>query len=104
MIEIELAIQQCEQCGHRMFPERLACSRCGSSALLSQPAGPGTVCDRVDVYRAPSGADDGPTHVVLVELDAGPRLLARAAVDLVGGDRVSVSDEALAAVAMRLWS
>jgi len=104
MTEIELKIQRCERCDHRMFPERFACSRCGGSQLREQPAGPGTVLDRVDVYRAPSGTDSGPTHVVLVELDAGPKLLARAAADLASGDRVSVSDEALAAVAMRLWS
>ncbi len=102
MTEIELMIQHCERCGHRMFPERLACSRCGSAALLPTAAGPGTVIDLVDIYRAPSGAGAGPTRIVLVELDAGPQLLAGGAADLAAQERVSVSDEARAAVAIRL--
>jgi len=98
----ELAIQRCERCGQRLFPERLACHRCGSAALVPEPAGPGTVLDRVEVLRAPSGDGEGPVHIVLVELDAGPRVLARASAGLAAGSRVSLADIEQAAIATPL--
>ncbi len=93
MSEAELRVQCCERCNHRMFPERLACSRCGSSRLASEPAGPGAVVDHVEILRAPSGVGEGPVRIVLVQLDSGPRLLARAPLPLAAGDRVALSDD-----------
>lgn len=94
----ELLIQRCEGCGHRLFPERLACPKCGSAALRPEPAGPGRVLDRVDVLRAPSGTGEGPVHLSLVELDAGPRVLTRGPEELTAGDRVSLVEDGTGAV------
>ncbi len=98
----ELRIQRSRRCGHALFAERLACSRCGSPDLDPEPAGPGAVVDAVEDFRAPSGAGNGPVRIVLVELDSGPRLLARTAEPLESGDRVSLEDIERAATASRL--
>ncbi len=98
----ELRIQRCRRCGHALFPERLACSRCGWPELDLEPAGPGSVIDSVEVFRAPSGAGHGPVRIVLVELDSGPKLLARTAEPLESGERVALEDIERAATASRL--
>jgi len=94
----EVRVQVCERCGHRLFPARLACGRCGGSSLGDEPAGEGAVEGVVDVFRAP-GAGDRP-RVVLVRLDSGPRLLAGATAAVGPGDRVRVAlrDGAIAAL------
>ena len=97
MNENALRIQRCERCAHHWFPERIACGRCGAASLVAVPAGEGVVVDRVDVLRAPSDAGDGPVVIALVQLDAGPRVLARAASGTAAsapaaGERVSLVD------------
>lgn len=99
MTDDQLVIQRCLTCDRRLFPERLACSRCGSTVLDQEAAGGGTVVDHTEVRRAPSDSDGAPVRILLIRLDAGPQLLARDHEGLETGARVHLADAGGAVIA-----
>ena len=99
----ELVVQRCAACEHRMFPRRLACSRCGGTVLLDSPAGAGRVLDCVQILRSPGVDPAAPLVLLRVELEGGPRLVARASEVIERDSVVTITDDggALAAVSSR---
>jgi len=72
----EFRIQHCTSCGKHLFYPRLICNHCGSAALEWVTAsGRATVYSTSVVRQKP---DAGPDYnVALVDLEEGPRMLAR---------------------------
>ncbi len=71
-------IQHCGACASVMFPPRIACCACGSSALEWRPAtGRGTVHASTVVAQRPEKG--GPYNVVLVDLEEGGRMMSHVA-------------------------
>ncbi|MBR7744818.1 Zn-ribbon domain-containing OB-fold protein [Phycicoccus sp. BSK3Z-2] len=71
-------VQQCDACGRRQHYARSVCSQCWSEDLTwVEVAGTGRVHTWTVVHRAghPAWAGDTPYAVLVVELDAGPRLV-----------------------------
>jgi uncharacterized OB-fold protein len=78
----ELVIQRCGSCERLVWYPRALCPRCGGAELRWEPvSGDGTVYAVSVHHRAPTRelSNAVPYAVVLVDLDAGPRLMARAA-------------------------
>lgn len=98
----ELAVQRCRGCGRVLYPHRRACPNCGSVAPEADgAAGPGTVVDVVTLHLVPGRGKDATSNhplFVLVLLDSGPRVLARADSALVRGDGVRLVVEESGAV------
>ena len=88
----ELLVQQCAACHHRMFPRRLACSNCGGTVLEAVAAGPGRVLDRVEILRSPGVAPGEPLVLLRVELEGGPRLVARTTGAAARGSAVTITE------------
>ena len=85
----------CPECGHRQFPPRVRCLRCGGDAALAPVRTTGTIYARTVNRRAPEEAFASlvPYAVALIDLDAGVRVIARAdypADEVRTGDRVEV--------------
>ena len=95
----ELIVQQCAACQHRMFPVRLACSNCGGTELEEVVAGPGRVLDRVEVLRSPGLPPGEPLVLLRVELEGGPRLLARTGGPAARGSAVLITESGGALIA-----
>ena len=77
-----LTYQSCANCGHAQLYFRAMCKTCWSRALEVVPAsGLGTVYSFTIVHQAGHAglAGDVPYTLGLVDLDEGPRLLARLA-------------------------
>ncbi len=75
----ELAIQQCTDCGQRMFFPRFLCHACGSESLAWRPAsGRGHIYSFTIVRQAahPSFAAEVPYVYALIELEEGVRMIA----------------------------
>jgi uncharacterized protein len=75
-----LGLQQCGECSQWTFPARVLCPRCWSMDLTWAPAsGRAALYSYTTVYRAPAPefAADVPYTVALVELEEGPRMMAR---------------------------
>lgn len=75
----ELCVQVCDQCGNKQLYPRLACCQCqGTSLRLDATDGTGTVRSFTIIRRAVSAAfeADVPYVVALIELGAGPTLMA----------------------------
>jgi uncharacterized OB-fold protein len=60
----EFAIPACANCGHAVWPPRLACSACGHAEWTEVPAPSGTVVELTD---AP-GADGEPIRLATIAL------------------------------------
>ncbi|MEK9659135.1 MAG: OB-fold domain-containing protein [Chloroflexota bacterium] len=70
-------LPQCDQCQTWQNPSAHRCTACGSESLSwrEAPSG-GTVFNLMERHIAPYPRNPGPTAViVVVDLDAGPRLL-----------------------------
>lgn len=70
--------ERCDDCGHRPFPPRAHCSKCGSRALAWEAvSGRGRVHTFTVAHRAPHPKLAGqlPLVVAVVELEEGPRLV-----------------------------
>ncbi|MEU0465307.1 OB-fold domain-containing protein [Amycolatopsis sp. NPDC006131] len=67
------ALPTCGRCGESHFSPRILCPHCGSTELTwRESTGEGTVYSTSTVFRR----DREPCAVVLVDLDAGPRLMS----------------------------
>ena len=85
----QMAVQRCEQCGHRPFPPRATCPSCGASTLSWSPvSGRATVYSYTIAHRSPHPAFAGqlPLVVAIVELEEGPRMFT----NIVGCDPADV--------------
>jgi uncharacterized OB-fold protein len=97
----ELCIMRCGACGAWRHPPRRYCASCWShDATFERVAGQGIVASLAVSYRAldPAWADKLPFTTLVIELDEGPRVLARydAPADSVAiGDRMTVTVERL---------
>lgn len=75
--EGRLRVQECEACGARQLGSSL-CRRCGApSPRWVDASGLGTVAAVTTVRRGPTPGVAVPYVLALVELDEGPRLVAR---------------------------
>jgi uncharacterized OB-fold protein len=77
----QLVLPRCEACGRFVWYPRALCPHCGSDALAWTPsAGAGTVYAVSVHHKAPRPELAGltPYAVVLVDLDEGVRMMARA--------------------------
>lgn len=80
----KLRIKRCAECGKHHFFPRAICPHCHSDAVNWVKAkGTGTVYSYTVARRAagPAFKDDVPYAIALVELDEGPRMMARIAAD-----------------------
>ena len=78
--ERRIVLQCCRECGRHRFPPVPACPYCGARPCTEvDVAGGGRVYSWIRVHRAltPAMADEVPYTVAVIELVAGPRLLAR---------------------------
>lgn len=76
----ELRLQRCERCGARRFPESPVCPRClHDVARWEAASGRGRVWSWIVMHQRyfEALADELPYVVLFVELDEGPRLMAR---------------------------
>jgi uncharacterized OB-fold protein len=87
-----LHVQRCSSCDHVWAFERDFCPACGQAEPLVQKiTGQGVVHASTLLHRAPDDAFRAiaPYRLVLVELDAGVRLMGHAALDVAMGQRVA---------------
>jgi uncharacterized protein len=87
MSEPGFTIPACANCGHSIWPPRLACPVCGAAEWNQKQAATGTV---EDVTEAP-GYDETPTRLGTVRLDAGPPVIADIDRGAEAGDSVRLS-------------
>lgn len=111
----DFAIPACANCGHAIWPPRLACAVCGAAEWTEVPAPTGTL---LEVTEAP-GYDGTPTRLATIRLAVpyadpsgkrnsraeaeGPAVVAAVEGDIVPGDVVELElvDGALRARAPR---
>lgn len=83
----DFRIQCCDSCGTHVFYPRILCTHCGGIQLKWVPAsGRGSVYAVSIVNRREE--QGGPYNVVLVDLEEGPRMMAR--VDGIKHDQVKI--------------
>jgi hypothetical protein len=84
-----LLVQRCTTCGHHQLYPRPFCMACDSTELTwAKSPGLGTVYSCVTVHLPVRDDTPPPYTVGLVEIDEGPRLLARVPAAATIGDRV----------------
>lgn len=78
-----VSLVRCATCGHLDTATRAVCSRCLGEVLRpEQVPGTGRLASFTTIRRAPAAfRDQAPYDVVLVDLDAGPRVTGRLAHD-----------------------
>src|SRR5919112_6635807 len=87
--EGRLVVQRCVACGHHQLYPRPFCLDCDARVLdWAEVSGVGTVYSCVTVHLPVRDDVPPPYAVGLIELDEGPRLLARVPDDAGIGDRV----------------
>jgi uncharacterized protein len=69
---MSFAVPACANCGHAVWPPRLACPICGAAEWSEVDASTGTV---LDVTETP-GASGELVRLGTVQLDAGPPVIA----------------------------
>ncbi len=87
-----VVLQRCDAHGHLRFPPMPTCPYCGSRGHTEvEVSGRGRVHAMVRVHRAltPAMAGEVPYAVATVQLDEGPRLVARVEES---GDAVAIDD------------
>ena len=92
--EHRVVLQRCDAGGHLRFPPMPSCPYCGTRGFSEvEVSGRGRIYAMVRVHRAltPAMADEVPYAVATVELDEGPRVVAR----LEEGDGALRIDEAV---------
>jgi uncharacterized OB-fold protein len=95
----ELTIPQCANCGHSIWPPRLACPVCGAADWNRIEASTGVIEDVTET----AGYDGSPVRLGTVRLDAGPPAIAAIDADAEPGEAVELElvDGALRARAPR---
>ena len=74
----ELALQLCQDCGHRLFYPRTHCDQCHSHDLIWQTAsGAGRIASYTVVRRGVSVDFEAPYVIALIDLDEGYRMMSR---------------------------
>jgi uncharacterized OB-fold protein len=76
---MEMALLSCEGCRMVSIPPKYICPHCYSEELIEKKvSGIGQIYSYTTIYTAPERlAAEAPYHIVLVDLDEGPRLTAR---------------------------
>jgi uncharacterized OB-fold protein len=69
---MSFAVPACANCGHAVWPPRLACSVCGAAEWIEVDASTGTV---LEVTETP-GASGKTVRFGTVQLDVGPPVIA----------------------------
>jgi uncharacterized protein len=82
---MSFAIPACANCGHAVWPPRLACSVCGAAEWTEVDASTGTVLDVTET----AGASGETIRLGTVELDVGPPVIA-VVEEAVAGERVEL--------------
>jgi uncharacterized OB-fold protein len=82
----DFAIPACANCGHAIWPPRLACPVCGAAEWNERPAPTGTL---EDVTEAP-GYDGEPIRLGTVKIADGPPVIAGVDDGIEPGDPVSL--------------
>lgn len=72
---MNLAVEQCRGCLHAVYPPRLLCPKCHSSAWRSIPVSSGTL-RQLTHLPDPRGDD---AYLGTLQTDAGPMVIARLA-------------------------
>jgi len=88
-----LLYEACSACGQRSYFRRGFCPRCGAAPVeLHVSQRKGTVYAVTIVARAPTPEWQAlaPYPLLLVDLDAGPRVMAHGTAGLAIGDRVQI--------------
>ncbi|MCG3771705.1 MAG: hypothetical protein JW384_02897 [Nitrosomonadaceae bacterium] len=83
--ENKLCFRQCNDCQHIHFPPRYQCPKCWSDSLTwVNHSGEGVVYSFTIVHRAPTKeyAEKSPYVLAMIEMDAGPRMIA----NIIGDD------------------
>lgn len=78
--EHRILLQRCDACGRVRFPHMPTCPYCGARGhSVVEAAGGGAVYAVVRVHRAltPAMESEVPYPVAVVQLDEGPRVIAR---------------------------
>jgi uncharacterized protein len=91
---MSLTYLSCHACDHRAAVIRPFCAACGSFEVTPLVAsGRGTVYSVTVVHRAPSEAwaRDVPYAIALIDLEEGPRVMARAPLATAIGDAVELA-------------
>jgi uncharacterized protein len=99
MSDSGFAIPACANCGHSIWPPRLACPVCGAAEWNQVEASTGTVEDVTET----AGYDGSPVRLGTVRLDAGPPVIAAIEPDARPGEAVVLElvDGGLRARALR---
>jgi uncharacterized protein len=76
---MEMALLSCEGCKMVSIPPKYICPHCYSEELIERKvSGIGQIYSYTTIYAAPERlAVEAPYHIVLVDLDEGPRVTAR---------------------------
>lgn len=76
---MEMALLSCEGCKMVSIPPKYICPHCYSEELIEKKvSGIGQIYSYTTIYGAPERfASEAPYHIVLVDLDEGPRVTAR---------------------------
>ena len=71
----DFQVLACADCGHVVWPARLACSRCGAAEWTELPSSGGVLTEVTEA----AGFDGSPVRLGTVHLDAGPSVIAAVA-------------------------
>lgn len=88
----------CMTCGHRVFPDRLLCSVCGGGEWRHEWVSRGVVDEVTTLTRSRGRTYDPPIRLASVQLQSGPRVIARLAHELGPGEEVMLDVESGAIV------
>ncbi|BCJ86244.1 Zn-ribbon domain-containing OB-fold protein [Effusibacillus dendaii] len=80
---MDMTLLSCEGCKNVSVPPKYVCPHCYSEELVeTKVSGTGKIYSFTTIYIAPEKfASQAPYHIILVDLDEGPRVTGR----LVGG-------------------
>jgi uncharacterized protein len=76
---MEMTLLSCEGCKRDFIPPKYICPHCYSEELIEKKVSSlGQIYSYTTIYAAPERlAVEAPYHIVLVDLDEGPRVTAR---------------------------
>ncbi|MBD1378933.1 Zn-ribbon domain-containing OB-fold protein [Metabacillus arenae] len=76
---MDITLLICEKCDKKFIQPKYACPNCHNGDLIEKKtSGKGTIYSFTTIYTAPEMfTSQVPYHIVLVDLDNGPRITAR---------------------------